>query len=226
MAGRRKVVDSWYLSGRKPQYGAPRWERYEFLRVKGFSKNEARALSKIRTGDAVYVLTEMIRTRQTLLRKADKEGWTRYQFYAAVRSFYKRNNLTSVTRPDGTRVAKRAGRPDVFVWFHRQENKLARQKGWRKGDPDTTRRPKRKTGTRKGRGKGNIKAQKERAVQRAEAHKMGFNLPAGSRVSAAKRREWVFGSGGLVETGRKYPERQDEMRESAKRLGFIGRLSF
>lgn len=226
MASKGRVLGSWYTPGRKPQYGATRWERYESLRVKGFSKEESRTLSKIRTGDAFDVLVEMTKTRQRLLGKATREGWSRYQFYAAVRSFYRKNNYTSVLRPDGTRVRRRAGRADVFVWFHRQENKLARQRGWRKGDPDVSRRSKKKTDPRKGKRRGDIKAQRARATQRAEAHKMGFTLPAGSTVSAAKRREWVFGSGGLLETGRKHPERQEEMRESARRLGYKGRLSF
>ncbi len=217
---------SYYVPGKKPQYGATRWERYESLRVQGFNKYEARELSKIRIGDALDVVGEMVKTRQYLLRKATKEGWSHYQYNLSLRSFYRRHNLTSVIRPDGTRVAKKAGRRDVFVWFHRQEKKMARQRGWRKGDPDVSRRPKEKTEPRKGVRKGDIKAQKLRASQRAAAHKLGFDVPRDSKVSPATRREWVFGSGGLVDTGRKHPERQEEMREAARRLGYKGKLSF
>lgn len=170
-SGRAVMAISYYVPGRKPQYGAPRWERYESLRVSGFSKYEARALSKIRMGDALDVVVGMTKTRQSLIRRATKEGWSRYQYYVAVRTFYRRNNLTSVLKPDGTRVAKKAGRSDVFVWFHRQERKMARQRGWRKGGLDVSRRPKKKTDPRKGVRKGDIKAQRKRAVQRAMAHK-------------------------------------------------------
>lgn len=163
-----------YTPGRPPQYGKDRWRRYEDLRVSGFTKEEARELSRIDHPDDKEILKSMVDQRKRLMsgfvKEAEKRKWTpsqqRYYFYKGIRNWYGKKSYTKKKDP-------------VWSWYNQVENKLARTRGWRKGqydpeapdEPRVRRRGKIKTPEKRGSGKGQIKAQQQRARARKKATK-------------------------------------------------------
>lgn len=161
----------------KRQYREERWKRYEELRAHGFLKDEARSLSALVNPDDLAIVERMIKQRDTLANKAIKSGASRSEFYSIIRTWYEKNRLTSVIssitssetgKRRYVREKHRGGQPDVWVWYNRMENSIARSRGWIKGRVDdegksiVPRRKKRKTGTRRSRNKGLVTLQKAR----------------------------------------------------------------
>lgn len=169
------MAGKFYEAGKKPQYGKARWERYESLRENGFSKEEARTLSRSTSPQAKSVVRNMIRQRHDVLlkffQKAGEEQWdyktARQKWFRYLKDWY---NAKGYTSKQGRRTpAKDGGKPDVWVWYNRTENRMASQRGWhKKDDTGPVRRPKKKTPTRKDY-KGNVRKQRARARTRARA---------------------------------------------------------
>ncbi len=142
-----------YQPGRPAQYGSDRWSRYETLRVEGFTKTEARELSRNSDIDNNPIIAAMRQTRARMIKAFDREvrqsGMSEKQARTAwprrVSKWYRDHNLTSKVVGERTtangetvNVKKRAkgGRPDLRVWYNRVENNLAKRRGWKKGNVD------------------------------------------------------------------------------------------
>lgn len=224
---------SLYQTGRKPQYrDAERWKRYEDLRVSGFTKKEARELSKVHSPQGLEVVNDMRKSREYLLSRfttsARENEWTGrsayMRFVYRVRDFYSRNGFTRKQALKGGEL--------VWHWYHGVENKKARKRGWVKGAkpggvpdwlrkergeeelPPSRRPPKMKSPPRKG----NVSAQRDRAKARAGAFREA--VKAGNTPSERKeKREWIEN---LRSTVKREPWRDATLTEQARRLGFTG----
>jgi hypothetical protein len=119
-----------YTPGRPTKRGgAEREKNYSILRSENFTKKEAIELSKNKgkISDNPVIL-EMIRTRRRLVNtylKGDRsESWSK-----TIRKFYHKNRLADlagmVLTPNSVRK-----------FYHVAENKLAKQRGWKKGEYD------------------------------------------------------------------------------------------
>ena len=220
---------SFYQPGRKAQYGAERWARYESLRQSGFTKSEARELSRANSPQAFDVIKTMAKQREHLqsefIKIAKERGWTGsnayMRFVAGIRKWYAQNNLTS--KQGRAASVKKGGKPDLWIWYHRVENRKAVGKGWRKGtyDPSTptaerqSRRPKRKTPPHN---KGNVNAQKARAKERGKSFR-DLAQSEDSPTVRRQKRQWITE---LRKTAKAQPERDAQLTEQARRLGFTG----
>jgi hypothetical protein len=165
----------------------------------------------------------MVKVRVRLLSQfsaiAKERAWngsmahTHYVRY--LRSWYERNNLTS-RQGKKTPVAA-GGKPDVMSWYNAEENRAAKRRGWKKGDPDSPpRRNKKVTPLHKGKGK--VASQKARARKRSKAFQ--DILQSGDTAVARKqKRAWVKE---LRATAKREPWREKQLTEQAQKLGFRG----
>ncbi len=183
-----------YQLGKKPQYGRARWERYEDLRVKGLTKNEARGFSRITSPQGLSVIESIIKGRQRLMgqfaTEAERKGWAgnklRYEYYKILRQSYERRGLTS-KNGKRTKVSE-GGHPDIFSLYHEAENRLAKQSGWKIGqETGPSRRSKGETPRRKDT-KGNVGKQRRRAKDRAKA--LGTRHQ-GNKVPLERLQSWL-----------------------------------
>jgi len=185
---------SFYTPGKKPQYGRSRWSRYESLRQSGFTKSEARELSRgYRTerGTTAWspqkdkVMSAWVRNRERLQSKFFRDtvgSGTYMQFIRYIRDWYDRGGHTS--RQGKRTPANRGGKPDIMQAYHDIENILARREGWRKGkytpppakgtpefddwhEQEAERKRRRKKSPNAKHYKGDVKAQKRRAKARS-----------------------------------------------------------
>ena len=217
------MATSKYVPGRKAQYGKDRWERYEDLRVAGFTKKEARALSRVEKDDPV--IKRMTRIRKTQLTKFNKlakgEGWEggskSYHWYKGLRKWYQERRFTTkgaVVVRKGKEVETPKGLSSIFAWFRAVEKRLARASEM--SIPEFRR--KRKTPLY---GKGMVQAQKQRARLRGKAYREGVISSPKDKVPASFVRQSIAG---LRETARREPSRKAQMEKQARNLGFKGRF--
>ena len=162
-----------YLPGRKRQYGAARWHRYEHLRVRGFTKTEARELSRVPDGKDP-VLRQMIRTRRSLVSRfeqaAKRNQWKgsvkEWRFHKGLREWYKSRGFATKGAPvirKGQKVDTPKGLPSIFAWFRHAESRAAARAGVSVADF----RKKRKTPPRR---KVSAKQMQDRAKTRSKAY--------------------------------------------------------
>ena len=226
---------TFYTPGHKPQYGRSRWERYESLRVSGFTKTEARELSRATAPKTQEVINKMIvPARERLVNRFYKEtnGYGTYrQFVKEVKNWYQRNKIAP------KELKHHKGFDYTAQLYHRAENMLAHREGWRKGkytppppkdspefddwhEQDVQRRRRRKKSPTAKHYKGDVKAQRARAKARSVALRDLVQGDDDSPSTRAQKRQWIKD---LKATAKREPERAGKLLQQAKSLGYTGR---